>query len=201
MSEFLLSIEQPIGVISAVLIFAGQLTYFMGIWNRKIQPSLLSWFGWASLMTTLVVAQIVSIGWEWSLTGVVTCTLGCWTIAAIALIKRNYQIFKLDWWFLVLGVVCVVLYLVSNDPWLTTVYATLADFIIGIPTLIKTVRSPKTEKSTAWIISLITWSLTLLISFNHDLVYAVFPIYLWLYCVLMVYLVYIRKVPQAQSNE
>jgi hypothetical protein len=81
----------------------------------------------------------------------------------------------------------------SNDPWLTTIFATLADMIIGLPTILKSYKDPENEKSNAWLISLFSWSLTLSISFNHDFMYAIFPIYVWLYCVTIVYLTYFRK--------
>lgn len=176
-----------------MLIISGQSTYLRDIWRNKIQPSVLSWLGWALLMYALLAAQILDSGWQWSLASVVFCTVGCTAIATLAFITKNYTIHKRDWLFLALGITCVILYLISKDPWLTTIYAILADIIIGIPTIIKAYHHPNSEKSLAWIISVSTWSLTLTISFHHDFLYALFPIYLWSYCVLMVYLLYWKK--------
>ena len=150
----------------------------------------MSWFGWALLMGTLCISQYISIGWDWSLMSIITCTLGCFAIGTASLIKKNYILASRDWCFLFLGIFCIIIYLISNDPWLTTIYATLADLIIGLPTIIKAYKDPINEKSSAWLISLGSWSLTLAISFHHDPVYAIFPVYVWLYCASIVFLLY-----------
>ena len=161
--------------------------------EKKIKPSLLSWYGWALLMGTLIAVQLISFGWDWSLMSIITCTLGCIAIGTASIIKRNYTLNNTDWWFISLGFICILLYLISNNAWLTTIFATLADLIIGLPTIIKAYKDPINEKSNAWLISLFSWSLTLSISFNHDFVYAIFPIYVWLYCITIVYLLHLKK--------
>jgi hypothetical protein len=192
-SELLIFLEQPIGILASILILIGQYTYFIDVWKEKIEPSILTWYGWALLMGSLVVAQVISIGWDWSLTSLTSCTFGCVAIGTASLIKKNYLLLNRDWWFLGMGIFCFVLYFLTKDPWLTTIYAVLADLIIGIPTIIKAYKEPENEKSKAWVISLATWSLTVSISFNHDVIYAIFPLYVWVYSIYIVYLVYIKK--------
>jgi len=193
LKDLLIYSEKTIALVAAILILFGQFTYFIDVWNKRINPSILSWFGWALLMSTLLVAQLVSVGWDWSLMSVITCTLGCIAIGTASLIKKNYNLSRIDWLYILLGIFCIVLYLISNDPWLTTIFATLADMIIGLPTIVKSYKDPINEKSKAWLISLLSWSLTLSISFNHDLMYAIFPIYVWLYCITIVFLTYVRR--------
>ena len=144
-------------------------------------------------MMTLLFAQLISIGWDWSLMSIITCTMGCIGIGTVALFKKHFSLYNNDWWFISLGIVCIILYLISNNPWLTTIYAALADLVIGLPTIIKAYKDPLNEKSNAWLISLFSWSLTLIISFNHEFIYAIFPIYVWLYCIIIFYLIYIRR--------
>ena len=193
MIKLLISIEKPIALIASVLILFGQFTYFIDVWKKKVKPSILSWYGWALLMLTLLFAQLLNIGWDWSLLSVMTCTIGCIAIGSASLIKKNYSLDSKDWRFISLGILCIVLYIISNNPWLTTIYAALADLVIGLPTIIKAYKDPINEKSNAWLISLFSWSLTLCISFNHAFIYAIFPIYVWLYCITIVYLIYFRK--------
>lgn len=193
MKDLLIYSEKTIALVAAILILFGQFTYFIDVWKKRVNPSILSWFGWALLMSTLLVAQLVSVGWDWSLMSVITCTLGCIAIGTASLIKKNYNLSRIDWLYILLGIFCIVLYLISNNPWLTTIFATLADMIIGLPTIVKSYKDPINEKSKAWLISLLSWSLTLSISFNHDLMYAIFPIYVWLYCITIVFLTYVRR--------
>jgi hypothetical protein len=163
------------------------------VYRKKIQPSVLSWFGWGLLMGTSVVAQVIEKGWDWSHTGVLLSAFGCAIIAIIAVLTKNYTLEKKDWIFLIIGLFCLLIYMVSKDAWLTTIFAILADFLIGIPTLRKAYFNPKSERSIAWMFSLTTWTLSLLICFHHGLIYALFPIYLFLYVATFMYLIYWRK--------
>ena len=193
MSELLIDLEKPIGYLASLLIFFGQLTYFKDVWQKKIAPSILTWFGWALLMATLIVVQVLSTGWDWSLMSITSCTFGCFAIGIVSLVQKSYQLLAQDWWFLGLGLFCGILYVLSKDPWLTTFFAVISDFIIGFPTIVKAYKEPKKEKTRAWIISLSCWSITSLISFNHNLLYAVFPVYICLYSAYICFLIYLRN--------
>ena len=89
MSELLIDLEKPIGYLASLLIFFGQLTYFKDVWQKKIAPSVLTWFGWALLMATLIVVQVLSTGWDWSLMSITSCTFGCVAIGIVSLVLWN----------------------------------------------------------------------------------------------------------------
>ena len=184
--------EFVIGTITGVLMILTQLIYIKDITSLKVKPSILSWFGWSLLMGASLWSQIYELGWEWSLTGVLVSVIGCLAIALIALMKNNYSLKKIDWLVLICGLVCVGLFILSKDPVLTTIYAVIADLIIGIPTIVKTYKEPASEKSKAWKIGLLTWTLSLLICFNHDWIFSLFPVYLFVFSLTMVGLQYRR---------
>lgn len=170
-----------------------QAMYIRDVYRKKIQPSLLSWVGWSLLLGTGVIAQIIEEGWDWSQAGVMFAAIGCAVIAATAILVKNHTLENKDWAFLFIGLLCLLIYTVSNDAWLTTIFAILADFVIGIPTLKKAYLAPHSERSIAWILSLVTWSISLVICFHHGLIYALFPVYLFAYVLLLVYFIYWRK--------
>jgi len=182
------TVEVIIGIITICLMVATQGIYIIDVINKKIVPSLLTWFGWALLMGVSLVAQIIEGGLAYSQFGMITATLGCLAISIIALRLNHYSLKKVDWFILGAGLLCLVLYLVSKNAWLTTICSVLADLIIAIPMLIKVVKDPESEKTNAWYISFVTWALTLVICFNHDALYAIFPIYLFTFCVLIILL-------------
>jgi hypothetical protein len=182
------TVEVIIGIVTICLMVATQGIYIIDVIRKKIVPSLLTWFGWALLMGVSLIAQIVESGWTYSQFGMITAALGCLAIGVTALILNNYSLKKIDWFILGAGLLCLVLYLVSKNAWLTTIYSILADLIIAIPMLIKVVNEPESEKTNAWYISFVTWALTLIISFKHDLLYAIFPIYLFVFCVVIIVL-------------
>ena len=144
-------------------------------------------------MGTGVGAQVIEKGWDWSHSGILLAAFGCTIISITAALTKNYTLEKKDWIFLVIGLLCLVIYMVSKDVWITTIFAILADFVIGIPTLKKAYLNPKSERSIAWMFSLATWSISLIICFHHGVIYALFPIYLFLYVLVFMYLIYWRK--------
>ena len=154
---------------------------------------MLSWIGWGLLMGASMAAQIINFGWKWSLLGIIFSTIGCFAIALAAFLKGNFSVIKRDWLFLFLGFTCIGLYYITEDPWLTTIYSVTADLAIGIPTIVKTIQNRQTEKTHGWTLSLISWSLTLTISFHHDILFAVFPIYLFSYSLMTVFLIRWRR--------
>jgi hypothetical protein len=172
--------EKYIGLLAGIVIGCAQAIYLINTVTRKIRPSVLSWLGWALLMGTTLVSQIVAKGWQWSLTGIVCSTIGCSAIAAVAFFIRNFSFRRTDFVFLIVGLVCVSIYLLSNDPWVTTVFAVVADAALAIPTVQKAIREPATERSPAWLLGVISSALALVICFHHDLIYVLFPGYLFL---------------------
>ena len=173
--------ERWLAVIAGVLISVAQFILLRDVWRRKMSPAMLSWIGWALLMGTSLVSQIIAKGWAWSLVGLSISTFGCVCIFSLSWIRKSYLIGKMDWWFLILGIICFAIYLASKDPWMTTGFALLADVIIGIPTIHKAYLYPLTQKTIGWTIALGSWSITLLICIGHNWLYDLFPIYLFLY--------------------
>ncbi|MBX7107786.1 MAG: hypothetical protein K1X61_03960 [Chitinophagales bacterium] len=185
--------EQYISFVAGLLIIAAQLILLRDVYQGKMRPSLLSWLGWALLMGTSLLSQIAGIGWQWSLTGLLLSTIGCFAIFFLSFIINNYQVSKGDGVFLLLGLVCLCIYVVSEDPVITTVFAILADFVAGIPTILSAYKKPEMQKTSAWYFGFISWSFSLLLCFGHEWLYALFPVYLFLYNGAMVYLTMIRK--------
>lgn len=187
------AVEKLLGLLAGIIIGSAQLIYLANTISKKVRPSVLSWIGWAFLMGTSVVSQVVGKGWQWSMTGVLCSTVGCLTIGIAALLIRNYSLERKDWQYVVWGVLCVGVYLLSNDPWMTTVFAIGADAILGVPTLMKAWRDPVSERSWAWVLGVVSSTLALIICVGHDWIYVLFPGYLLLFNGAMAYLTQARK--------
>ena len=95
--------------------------------------------------------------------------------------QTDLLILRLETWFPFLGLICLGIYFISKDAWITTVFAILADFIVGIPTLKHAYNNPLSQKSNAWLLGFIAFTFSLIICIGHSLLYALFPIYLFLY--------------------
>lgn len=176
-----MNIERILGLLAGMVISTGQVIYVINCLRKKITPSVLSWFGWACLMGTSLVSQIVHEGWQWSMTGIASSTVGCLVIAGVAWLGGNYSFRRGDLGFLAAGLACVGVYVVSDDPWVTTVFAIIADALLGIPTIVKAYREPATERSAAWLLGVVSSTLALIVCIHHDLIYMLFPAYLWVF--------------------
>lgn len=187
------SSEELVGVLAGVVIGGAQLIYLSNTIRKKIKPSVLSWLGWAFLMGTSVVSQVVSKGWQWSMTSILFSAFGCLTIAAVAFFSGNFSLLRKDWSFLVLGCVCLCIYVLSSNPWATTIFAITADALLGIPTIAKAWRDPGSERSPAWVLGVISSTLALVICVGHDVIYVLFPAYLFLFNGAMVVLTRLRR--------
>jgi hypothetical protein len=173
--------EKFIGVLAGMAIGSAQLIYLVNGLQKKVTPSVLSWFGWAFLMGTSLVSQVVTKGWQWSMTGILCSTAGCVAIAAVAFFSGNYSFKRRDWWFLMAGLGCVGVYLGSANPWVTTIFAIVADALLGVPTIVKAYRDPASERSAAWMLGVVSSTLALAICVHHDVIYVLFPAYLWVF--------------------
>lgn len=172
---------------ASFLIF-GQILYINQVIRRNIVPSLFTWMGWSVLVGVSLISQIIEYGWNWSMTGHLFSAIGCTAIFLFAWFTRNFVIRQSDWKFLYLGMACVLLYLLFKDPWSTTIFAILADAILGIPTIYKAWLEPKTERTIGWNIALSCWTLTMISCLDKSAIYMLFPAYCFLFNAVMSYL-------------
>ncbi|HEV3411236.1 MAG TPA: hypothetical protein VG101_02105 [Puia sp.] len=176
-----MNVERILGLLAGIVISTGQVIYVINCLRKKITPSVLSWFGWACLMGTSLVSQIDHDGWQWSMTGIASSTVGCLMIAGVAWLSGNFSFRRGDLGFLIAGLGCVGVYVVFDNPWVTTVFAIIADALLGIPTIVKAYREPALERSAAWLLGVVSSTLALIICYHHDLIYMLFPAYLLLF--------------------
>ncbi|MFT5337678.1 MAG: hypothetical protein ACJAY8_000466 [Sphingobacteriales bacterium] len=176
-----------VGFLAGALVLIAQITYIYHIFQKRLAPSVLSWLGWALLMGISAYSQIIDFGWNWSMLGLVLSVFGCIAISISGFIVGNYTLLKSDWYFLFAGMGCMILYVWFTDPWLTTWCAVIADLILGIPTLRNAIRNPHQEKTSAWTFGLLSWTLTLGLCVGESLLMWLFPVYLFLFNVLMAY--------------
>lgn len=181
------------GVAAALVISSAQVIYVINTVRGRIRPSVLSWVGWAFLMGTSVVSQVVGKGWQWSLSSILSSAVGCLAIGLVALFSGNYALHRGDWKFLVLGVLCVCIYVLSDNPWITTVFAICADGLLAIPTFLKAVKEPALERSPAWVLGVVSAMLALVTCVGHDVIYVLFPAYLFVFNGAMAWLTQVRS--------
>ena len=78
--------EKIVGFAAALIVITGQVIYILNCLQRKITPSVLTWFGWAVLMCITLISQIIHGGWQWSMTAIAFSTVGCLVVTSDALL-------------------------------------------------------------------------------------------------------------------
>lgn len=188
-----------VNIIAGLLLVSAQLVYVIQVLKKQITPSILTWFGWSMLVIVALISQIVEFGWSWILLGHLFSAIGCAVIFISAFFAKNYIIYPKDWPFLFLGLACIVFYLVFSSSWLTTIFSILADAILGVPTIIKAYKLPRTEKTIGWRIALLSWTLTLLTGNNDKVIFIIFPAYCFLFNATMSYLTRSKRIESIES--
>jgi len=180
--------EFIVNVIAGMFLAVAQFIYIYKIAKKQITPSLFTWLGWSILVGVSLFSQIYEYGWNWALMGHLFSAFGCFIIFISTLITKNFIVVKKDWTYLYIGSVCIIIYTLFKDPWSTTIFAILADGILGIPTILKAIKNPNTERSLGWNIALGCWSLTIITCIDEDFIYVLFPAYCLAFNLTMSYL-------------
>ncbi len=185
-------VKASLGVIAGILLVVASLSYISSILTKdiakRITPRPLSWIGWFLMVGVSLLSQVMTSGLKWSQTALFATTFFCILIPVLSFLLKRYLVKPMDWFCLVLGLVCFATYLFTKDAVLTTVTSLVADFIVAIPTFHNAFIDPKSEKTSAWRYGVASWLLTLIACIDGTWLYALFPIYLFLFNTTMIVL-------------
>lgn len=180
------------------LIIYAQLDFLVRLLQRRVTPHVLSWAGWGILMGISFIAQYATDGFSWNQASLLFSTIGCLMIAGAAWAKGQYTIARQDRLFFVLGLACILIYLLSKDQWITTALAILADLLMAIPTLKGAYRRPHEHRSVIWPLALLSWSLTMVVILHAPrAIDMLWPVYLLLFHGFLTYATFIHHHPSA----
>lgn len=178
-------------------------SYFKATWQGRAQPSLVSWFFWSLTALIAFTVQMLKGG---GTSAWVTLAIGLSPIAvcAAALYRGAYQagFSRSDRWCIFLTIVGILLWLVSKNPLVALAMSILADIFSSIPTILKSWRAPHTEHPTAYILSMISMTVTLFTITNWAITNWLFVAYI--FCINTTYVVTIyasRKFRRTSADE
>ncbi len=185
-----------IKVTAYLLIMFAQYRMIRRVASGRMKAVVLSWFGWSMLMGISVVAQLQAgaWAWDWNVFSVLLSALGCVLIGITGVWSGNYSRGKGDVLCLLAGLACMGVFLLSSDPWITTVLAITADLLVAIPMLERAFKDPAGHRTDAWPIVLFAWTLTATsILFDFSWLHLLWPLYLIGFSGLMTYMTFFRN--------
>jgi hypothetical protein len=175
-----------LALLVTLLLLCALAAYLTPLLKGELTPRPLSWIGWALMMGISLFSQVMEKGWQWNQAGLTLSVIGC-VVTAIFSLKHGVIVWW-DWLCLLLGALCVIVYLSTKNAWLTTIMAIVADFIVALPTQHNAYIDPKKERSIAWHFGAMAYLVNCISCMGSAWLYAAFPLYLLCMNSSMVYL-------------
>lgn len=168
-----------IAIISGILSLLGGAAYVRDIFKGTTKPNSVSWFGWLLLTGLASSAQFAS-GASLSLIFVLAETL---KVAIILLLSLKYGVRKytnVDKACLILGVLGIILWRLTDQPVIAIFLAIFADVIFSYPIILKSIYKPNSETASLFILGAIGALFSVASTKIYDLPNLLYPAYLFI---------------------
>lgn len=146
--------KETIAIIAALLAIVGNVPYLMDIVKRRVEPHPYTWFVWSIVSCIIFFGQIsrgAGIG------ALPTAASEIFTII-IFIFSLQYgfkKIKKIDTLFLIIALLGIIPWIITNDPTISVIIAVSIDLIAFVPTLRKTWLHPQTETPILYIMNVL----------------------------------------------
>ncbi len=166
-----------LGLLSGLLIFFAVVPYIRDILKGETKPNAVSWFGWTLLLAIGLAAQIKE-GASFSALLIAGDVLGTGVVFILSLKYGVAKYSLLDKTSLALGLLAILLWSITKNPLVALVLSVLADFIVSIPTVRKSISDPLSETPSAFFMFAIAALMGIISTTKFDLANLLFPVYL-----------------------
>jgi hypothetical protein len=185
-----MELKAVFGILSAVVLIVGGIPYLKNIHDRKIRPHVLSWIGW-SFITAIGAFSMLASGSEWVVAILFANTFLCISIAVYSIVRKVgvWSASSYDFILFGLGLLGLILWQVSGLPIIAIIFAILADFCFGLPTIIKAFKNPKSETYFVWLASTVSGLLSLFAIKQYTFSEIAYPLYLFIFDIIVLLLV------------
>lgn len=177
-----MEIKAIFGILSSFFILIGGIPYLRDIHHKKAHPHILSWFGWG-LITALGAFAMLADGGKWAVLILFANTVLCFVVAFYSMIKKVgiWQTSRADFLFFSIGIIGLILWQTLHLPILALISAIIADFLFGLPTIIKTYKDPNSETYFVWLTASISGLLSLFAVQGFLFSEVAYPLYLLIF--------------------
>jgi hypothetical protein len=115
-------------------------------------------------------------------------------VAVLGAVGYGYKQYGgLDYTCGAIGAAAIVLWLLTGQPLVALILSVAADFIIAIPTIVKTIRDPHSETLFAWFLVAVASALTLLSITSLTPSNLLYPSYLFLITLSMTCIIFFGR--------
>ena len=171
--------KELLGVITILLSIVGHFPYILDTIKGKTKPHIFTWVIWSIVTLLAFFGQWAKGGgagsWGTGITGLIAVC-----IAILSLKKGTKDITTLDKVFFFGALIAIIPWYLTKDPTTSIIIATLIDACAFIPTIRKTIKSPKSETFATYSINIFRHTLSLVALGQYNLATVLYPAYLLL---------------------
>lgn len=168
-------------IVSALINAAGGFYYFYQTVIGKAKPNRVSWLLWGLFPMIAFVAQraqnVDLLSW-------ISFSAGFMPLLIVAVSffnkKAYWKTHRRDYFLMAMAIGAFILWGLTNNPNLAIVLSIIADFLAGLPTIIKAYKHPETESSAAFAIGTFGFAIGLLSIHTFTFQSYAFVVYLFL---------------------
>lgn len=170
-------------------------SYVKSIFRGSTRPNMVSWLIW-SIAPFIAVFLGYKSGGGISLLGVFMSGFGPLLVFICSLFKKDsfWKISLLDIFCGILSLFALVCYVLTNNLWVSILFAIASDLLAYFPTFIKTWKYPQTENISAYLGGIISNATALLIIKDWSFAIYAFSFYIVLANSFEILLIYRKKV-------
>ena len=147
-------IPEYFAIISAIVASLGGLYYLYETLTGKSQPNRVTWLLWGLFPMITFIAQraqgVEDFSWVTLASGLTPFLI---LFASFINKKAYWKTQPKDYYLMIAAFVGIILWALTDNPNIAILFALIADFLAGLPTLIKSYKHPETESWIAYAIS------------------------------------------------
>ena len=150
-------------LLSALLVFYGNSTYAISTLIGKTKPNRVTWILWTFIPIIVIAGQIdQQVKWQVILTLSAGISSFFLLLASLKSNKSYWKIRRLDYLCGLLSILAILLWLITDNPNLAILLSIMANFLAATPTILKSIRYPRTENYRAYSFASLSAIITLL---------------------------------------
>lgn len=188
-------LPQNIIYLAILVSLTGHFFYIKSMLAGRAKPNIISWFMWALAPFIGVFFQLKA-GAGLSVIPIFMAGFGPCIIVTTAIVaKKGYwKLNMFDVYYGILSIIALVFYILTHNLGISVLFAILSDALAFAPTYVKAWKFPETESSSAYICTIISNTIGLLII--KDWIFSIysFGLYLVLSDIVLVYILYRKKI-------
>ncbi len=173
-------IPEYFAIIGAVIASLGGLYYLYETIIGKAKPNRVTWLLWGLFPMIVFVAQriqgVEGLSWISFAAGFTPFLI---LLASFLNKKAYWKTQKRDYYIMGAAVVGILLWAITDNPNLAILFSLIADFLAGLPTLIKAYKHPETESWIAYAMSAVGFGVGLLAISSYTFENYAFALYLF----------------------